>query len=59
MTDIKQRDLIKLVEQNGFKFIRNSKHIIYRKNDTVLAIPHTKIIKRNTFKDIKKRMESA
>ena len=59
MTDIKQRDLIKLVEENGFVFVRNSKHIIYRKNATILTIPHGKTIKRNTFKDILKKIENA
>lgn len=59
MTDIKYRDLVKLLESEGFVFVRKSRHAIYKKNQTTIAIPNSKTIKRNTFKQIQKSIESA
>lgn len=58
VTDIKQKDLIKKLERAGFVLIRKSKHIIYRKNGATVCLPHHKVIKRKTHKDIQKIIES-
>lgn len=59
MSDMKQKDMIKLLEQEGFRLARSSKHLIYKKNSTTIAIPHGKTIKRNTVKQILKSIEGA
>lgn len=57
MTDFKQRDMIKLLENNGWYLKRKSKHLIYCKNKSIAVVPHCKTIKRKTAKDILKLIE--
>jgi len=37
---LKTKELIKILERNGFIFVRSSKHMIYRKESVTVAVPH-------------------
>lgn len=56
-TDFKQKDMIKLLLVNGWTLKRESKHKIFQKNKSIVSVPHTKTIKRNTARDILKMIE--
>jgi predicted RNA binding protein YcfA (HicA-like mRNA interferase family) len=55
---MKQRDLIKEVERQGFVLIRDAEHKVFRKGEITLIIPHSKTISsglvHQTFKTLKK-----
>ena len=53
---MKRRDLVKLLEKNGWKFLRNGGgHDIYIKGTAVEVIPRHAEIKENLAKSIIKR----
>jgi mRNA interferase HicA len=52
---MKQRDLIRLFENNGWTLERYSKHIIYKKDGQTEEIPHHKEINERLAKAIIKR----
>lgn len=57
-SDMKQRDMIKLLEKNGWVLVRKSKHLIYAKGQSRIAVTHAKIIKRNTVKQMLQIMKN-
>lgn len=57
MTDFKQRDMIKLLNKNGWILKRKSKHLIYFKGVSTISVSKCKTIKRNTARDILKLIE--
>ena len=57
-SDMKQRDMIKLLEKSGWILVRKSKHLIYKKGQSIIAVTNAKIIKRNTVKQMLQIMES-
>lgn len=53
---MKKRDLIKLLEKNGFKFIRNGgNHDVYSNGRKIEAVPRHDEISENLAKAIIKR----
>ena len=55
---MKRRDLIKLAEENGFKFLRNGgDHDIYTDGKKKVAIPRHKEINEITAKKIARQVE--
>ena len=52
---MKQRDLIRLFEKNGWTLERKSKHLIYKKGNQTEEIPHHKEINEMLAKSIIKR----
>lgn len=54
---MKQRDLIKLLEKNGWVFKRNGgNHDIYSKNGRIEVVPRHKEINENTARQIIKKL---
>jgi len=53
---MKQRDVIKMLEQNGFNLKRSGKHMIFSNGVVSVAVPHQKEIKSWTVNQIKKHM---
>lgn len=55
---MRQKDLIKEVEQRGFKLLRNGEHKVYVRDNVTIMIPHSKTISsgivHQTFKVLKK-----
>ncbi len=54
MKSVKPRQIIKVLEQKGFKFIRQKgSHRLYRKEDLRVTVPyHNKDLKSGTFQNI-------
>ena len=55
---MKQKDLIKVVEQAGFVLVRNAEHKVFKRDDVTIMIPHSKTISsglvHQTYKALKK-----
>ena len=51
----KRRDVVRLLEENGFKKAHGTNHEKFVKGGHTVAIPRHKEIKENTFKEIKKQ----
>lgn len=52
---MKRKDLIKLLEANGFRFIRNKGHAIYKKEgQRSVQVPNHREIAEDTAKQILK-----
>ena len=52
---MKRRDLIKKLEKAGYVRVRNSRHIIYKKEGSrPVQVPHEREINENTAKSILK-----
>lgn len=49
--------MIRLLNKKGWILARSTKHLIYKKNSSTIAISHGKLIKRNTAKQILKLIE--
>lgn len=45
---MKFRELVRLLEDNGFYFKKNSKHVIYTNGSVCVAVPHTRIVNGKT-----------
>lgn len=54
MTSVKPRQIIKVLEQKGFKFVRQKgSHRLYRKGDSRVTVPyHSKDLKPGTLQSI-------
>ena len=50
-------ELTKLAEKNGWTFVRQKKHIIYKKGIDFCAIPNHNKINHNTYKKIVKLLK--
>lgn len=57
MKSVRPRQIIKVLEQKGFKFIRQKgSHRLYRKEDLRVTVPyHTKDLKPGTLRSILKQ----
>ena len=55
---MKQKDLIKEVERNGFTLIRNGEHKVFQRDNVTIMIPHSKVISpglvHQTYKALKR-----
>lgn len=52
---MKRRDLVKILEANGFKKIRDGDHSIYKpQNKRAVQVPHHREIAENTARQILK-----
>lgn len=49
---VKRRDVIRILEQNGFKKVGGTKHDKYQKGNRVTSVPRHREIKNTTFKQI-------
>ena len=49
---VKRRDVIRFLEQNGFKKVGGTKHDKYQKGNCVTSVPRHREVKDNTFKQI-------
>lgn len=52
---VKRRDVIRLLEQNGFRNEGGANHDIFRKDERTTSVPRHREIKDSTFKVIKKQ----
>lgn len=57
MKSVKPRQIIKVLEQKGFNFIRQKgSHRLYRNNELRVTVPyHTKDLKQGTLRNILKQ----
>jgi predicted RNA binding protein YcfA (HicA-like mRNA interferase family) len=57
MQNIKSKEVVKILERNGFEIKRqNGTHIILRKNEKVVVVPvHHQIMPIGTLKSIEKQ----
>lgn len=51
---VKRRDVIRLLEQNGFRNEGGANHDIFRKDERTTSVPRHREIPNNTYKKIKK-----
>ena len=57
--DYKKREVEKFLKLHGYKPIRSESHVVWKKNDVTIVIPHGKIIKAGLINQITKKVERA
>lgn len=57
--DQKKRDVEKFLKEHGYEPIRSESHVVWKKNEHTIVIPHGKIIKAGVVNQINKKIERA